>query len=775
MRLKNITAKPHPYGNRIDLNWVNPHVDEYPGVRVVRQETTHPISPNDGVLVQEAVGLTSAIDQNLKAETIYYYTLFLFRGDPREYKYEPYNRTSAMATAPYNLAGQMMELLPAIYHRYDTVLPTNIPLGMQEQDKQRGQLRRFLDLPGSQLDQLYSFARAMLYLYDLDKVDGSLFPLLAQWIGWDTDFTLETARQRNELRNAPSLYKTIGIIPTAEATVKRISGWECRTKEFVHNVFLSNQPERLNLWERQRDSSGTWTQPTAPLSLNSAYEGRPTAVRDNEGTVWLFYQTLRKKRARSSGSSDGNLVQDCWNIWYKTYRDDREPKWTPSQPLTNRAKLDKHPTAVVQGTTLWVFWDTWDESEQKSHIHYCTRTGGVWSEIIPAEIFSDTTNERKTPWAVVDNQNGLWLFWLEKVGLRWQMKYNKTVDGTSWGSAMSFPLDGGNDPRVQSALFVLFHPADATRRLWVFWARKSTTLIPDQTHWEIAYRVKQGLDLNNSADWSAIQLLPKSTPDYDDREPTALVNSAGNIELFWSSNQGGSWSIWSRVLDVAANSWEPPEQITDNSYSQHEPLPFPVDSKTLLIYRSNESLFYTSKIYRATDMIDFRYAGSTTVDVRNTSKIALRSNLEDFQTYTYDTQKTNNDWYARDAIGIYLVPNTSDEKQLKRKRDIIKKILPRFLPIQIRAALILEDVYNENVYTYDRPDAEKQYFIDEQMIDTLLSEVYSGLADEYRDRAKFHWLRTWKPGLPTKGLPDLTVIPPDLSFRLFLKGLEEGE
>ena len=53
-------------------------------------------------------------------------------------------------------------------------------------DTQRGQLRRFLDLPGGQLDQLYSFAKALLDLYNLDKADGRLLPLLAYWIGWQT-------------------------------------------------------------------------------------------------------------------------------------------------------------------------------------------------------------------------------------------------------------------------------------------------------------------------------------------------------------------------------------------------------------------------------------------------------------------------------------------------------------------------------------------------------------------------------------------------------------
>ena len=101
----------------------------------------------------------------------------------------------------------------------------------------------------------------MLDLYNLDKVDGHLLPLLAEWIGWQTDYRLEIAAQRNEIRNAPYVYKTIGLIPTVEATVKRLIGWESRTKEFVHNVFLSNSPERLNIWACQRNGAGEWSKP----------------------------------------------------------------------------------------------------------------------------------------------------------------------------------------------------------------------------------------------------------------------------------------------------------------------------------------------------------------------------------------------------------------------------------------------------------------------------------------------------------------------------------
>jgi hypothetical protein len=831
MRLEKITARPHPLGNRISLGWINPHPDQYPGVRIIRREGTHPISPTDGVSLGERNALlftlslsfindlnlqtlsqtlrqeflnnqvslsesaasivdlagrkwqitdkehayiiqknnggldvfdegpSSIVDLNLKAETVYYYTLFLFKSDPREYDYDPHNRISAMASSPYDLAGQMMALLPAIYHRYDTALPKPpFPDGMSEQDRQRGQLRRFLDLPGSHLDQVYSFAKATLNLYDIDRTDGIVLPLLAQWIGWDTDFTLGIAGQRNEIRSAPAWYETVGIIPTAEATIKRISGWESRTKEFVHNVFLSNSPERMNLWERERNSNGDWTAPTSPLSLNFAYEGRPAAVRDAEGTLWLFYHTLRNRG---------------WNIWFKTYREDREPRWAPSQPLTNAVQLDKHPASVVQGTKLWVFWEAYDEVSRESHINYRILTGGTWSTTELSEPFTDTNNERVKPCAVADNEDGVWLFWMEKVGARWQLQYN-WHDGAAWGSVANFPLDGVDDPRIQGDPFVLFHSTDATHRVWVFWARKEPSSDPHLTRWQIAYRVKRDIVPNTTADWSEIYLLPKATLDHDDLEPAAVITSAGNIELFWSSNQGGSWSIWRSTLEVTTNLWGSAEQITSNPYSHRDPLPLAIHDATMLVYRSNESLVRTSSVYRATETVDFRYAGSTTVDTRNAAKIALRDAFEDFQTYTYDTQKTSNDWYARDTVGAFLTPNTEDDLAIVRRRNIIAGVLRKFLPIQVRGVFLLREVHYELVYTYDDPEVEPQHRVSEQMIDTILSEVHRGLADSYLDRAGFRWLRTWEAGQSESVLPDLSATPPNLTFRLFLKGVAEG-
>lgn len=721
IRLLNIAAEPHSGGNRIDLTWENPDPAAYPKIRVMRREGTHPVFPGDGELVVDGENLTSAVDEGLKGERVYYYSFFPYHGDPPEYAIDNHNRAAAMAISSNNMAGQLFELLPGIYHRYDTVLPDE-DSGVSDEDKTRGQLRRFLDLPGGQFDLLFSFAKGLLDAHHIDRVDGRLLPLLAQWIGWQLDRSREHDAQRNEVRNASFIYHAIGLIPTVEATVTRVSGWHSRTKEFVHNVFRSNQPERFNLWQRQHSETEGWSEPSELLSLDYAYEGRPATV-DEPGTQWLFYHTLRNDR---------------WQIWFKTYSESEG--WAPSEPFVDTEEMNRHPVAVRQGDVIWVFWDAYNESDLTWKIHYRKREGGEWSETETFELSGETQPERKQPAALVDDDGAVWLFWLKKVGLRWQLKYSRSENGELWepDPAVDFPADAlGMDPRPLTDLYVFFHPTDPAQPIWVFWSRKEPTGEPNQTRWQIFYRVKEGTDPNNTSDWSEIRELPKGSSDSDDREPAVLLNDDGSIDVFWTSNRSESWCIWQSTLDITTHTWGSVTRITESAYSDRTPLPIIIDDERRLVYRSNESLSYSSEVYRATETVDARYAGSTTFDIRNTAKRSLFEQFEDFQTYTYDTgeagELSDEDWYARDTIGLYLTPNTNDEALLNRQKEIIKGTLPGFLPIQNRAVLILEHVYNETVYTYDQPEAETQYLIGEEMIDSIIEEVYEGLEDEFTD------------------------------------------
>jgi len=824
LRLNRIRATPHPYGNRIELSWENPDAAQFPGLRIMRRERSYPTGPEDGDFVAEAEDFTSISDGPLKAETVYYYALFPYRKDPPEYEIDKQNRVSAMATGPNNSAGQMYDLLPGIYHRYDTALAKNPPPDMLTLDKKRGQLRRFLDLPGGQLDQWLSFAKTVPDFADVQNVDGALLPLLAEWIGWRTDNRLEYDAQRNELRDAVSVYQTVGLIPSVEATVKRILGWESRAKEFVHNVARSNQAERLNIWIKRERSAGLWSNAVEPFSLGFAYDGRPSSVIDNTGTRRFFFHTLRNGRwdlwfktlsvfdipgtfedslndesmtyalqqafegagytlslnARVIKNEDEWLIQDLENHERYTVLPGvgqlDVTRWSPSKRITNGPRIDKHPTAVVKGDALWLFWDSFDATNKQHQIHYQIYEAGVWTE---AQVFGDPAASQKRPFAIIDHTNHLWLFWLEKKGETWQIKFLRQ-ENNRWNiaAAHTMPTDAGEDPVVQTDLFVFFQPGtasgDGAPKIWVFWTRKVKTGQPNQTRWEIAYRIAANIDpntftwihswseafpdhftvdttvlpvvtdfltwyVNRPPDWSPVFTLSKPTADDQDREPALFLNAAGEMELYWSSNRNQSWSIWRGILrDTPVPSVDNIEQITENPYSQRDPFPFLIDGITRLTYHSNEALGYASEVYGATETVDLRYSGTTSVDTKNLAKIAKRGSYDDFQRYTYDTgpegKPDPETWYARDTIGIYLSPDTEDTSRIRQNQRMIENILREFLPIQIRAVFIIAPtIYKEYIYTTDFPAFVPQRRLSDLMLDAAIPERVSGVADASTD------------------------------------------
>ncbi len=875
-QLQQIRAFAHPRGNRIDLSWVNPDPVQYPRVRIRRREGTYPTDHEDGDLVADVTNGTQFTDTPLKGETVYYYGLFPGGGSPLTYVINNENRVAAMATGAYDMAEMMAELIPTIYHRYDTAkAQPPLPEDMAPEDAERGQMRRFLNLPGSQLDQLYSDARSLMDLLNIDKLSGHLLPLLAQWIGWETNHRLEYDSQRNEIRNAPALYQRVGIIPTAEAIVKRLLDWESRTKEFVHNVFISNQPERLNLWATERLGPGSWVEPIAPLSLDYTFEGRPAVTRTPDGTLWLFYHTQRNGHwdiwhktlthfsldsARQPDLKKGyvtNLLQAAFeaagfrlaetaiieayeNTWHindlengLSYTVKLELgqlvvyHWSPSQPLTKRSHwIDKHPVASVQGNRLWLFWEAYNPQTGQSTLQVRTKLGDTaWSNIQTLTFLeggADVHADRRNPTTAVDHLGQLWLFWQERNGRRWQLKYNRH-NGSIWvlSPPLTFPpAPSGEDPQVDADPFVLFQPEHPGNppRLWLFWARRVP--VPGQarqTRWEIAYRVATGLDptaltwirswsstpphylehrtvdttvepvdtryrtwyVNKPLDWGPVQTLPKPIADYDDREPAALLDSSGNVELFWSSNRDRSWSIWrSTLVDLGANTWSSPAQIRGTLYSQRAPLPY--DSPTAgtqLLFRSNQSVAYQSSVYRATRTVDFRYGGATTVDSRNVAKNNLQGQFRDFQTYTFDTgdngKRNNQNWYARDTIAIYLTPTTENPTAIVRDRNLIQKVLAEFLPIQVRAVLVIEPPpYRDAIYTYDTPEAIPQHSIGENAFDSQLPETLAGLKERYEDRVPgWIWFHSWCPSHASHQTVDFRNSPVDTRYRSWHTGL----
>ncbi len=796
MSLEQIKASPHPGGNQINLSWVMPSDASYTGVRVVRRVSSYPTGPDDGINVAQAPQLMSAVDTGLQAQQIYYYTLFPYQGDPPVFEVDHHNRTAAMATSAEDFAGYMYELLPAIYHRYD---------------RDSEALKSFLELPGGQLDQLYSFAKATGDLQNSEKVSGNLLPLLAQWIGWRTDYKLELSAQRTEIRHAPTIYESIGLIPLVEATIKRNSGWESRTKEFIHNIFATNRPAHLNLWSMTRDDTDTWSESAELVSMDYAYEGRPTSTLDDNNIRWLFYHTQRKGRweiwFKSSPTIslalqfqeqliDGLITPELltrliqagfiltptttittvtadlvWEITDATesyiielhhnellaYHTTAElTALDASQPIiVGGLSIYRYPSVAQQLQTLWLFWSAFDEDQQHWQIQYRRRRDAQWLDIAPVDPdpaldnpfavggIYDPVPQRRMPYAVLDGDNRLWLFWIEDNGSGWQLRYNRR-DGGGWGIPVDFP-NGAVDPRVNQDFSVLIQPTLPDQRIYVFWSRPAETLIPGQIRWEVAYRVKEDLDLTD-LNWTAVQSLPKdgTNDNHHDRDPMAILHN-NNVELFWSSNrEDAGWSVWRSVLiDYTTNTWDAgeTERLTDGTNWQRDPLPIISVDTTWLIFRSNQGLGYHSEVYGATETFDERYVGSTTVDIRHTQKFALWKTFEDIQRYTYDAGKngkrTNDDWIARDTIGVYLDNDTLDTEQVEAGIARLKLVLNEFMPITDRAVFIPSTtLHTEYVYSYGLPLSAGSKYLSSTYQDELNSVLITsafGVGEDFVD------------------------------------------
>ncbi|BAP56308.1 hypothetical protein THII_2011 [Thioploca ingrica] len=931
MRLLNLTANPHPEGNRIELQWVNPAPERYADVQILRSDNTYPtlvdgqlpaagfigtvttaalftlglqfttplnrrlfstqlreIFSQNNIVFSPAVTIqietagekwrivevnqlyllvkqgdhlnvyvqpsTFSDRQSLQGETVYYYTLI--PSNPGDYQFDPHNQVAAMATAPYQLGGQMYELLPALYHRYDTVLP---PAELAHPtEPQWGQLRRFLAIPGSQLDWIYSLATSLLNLVQLDKVDGRLLPLLAEWIGWQTNYRQQRGvdNQRNEIRQAPYLYQTIGTLPTVTTTLNRLLGWENRfwdnrLKELFNNVVLSNRPEQLNFWALTR-LANTWSSLNKPLSLDFAYEGRAVVAHQKDSQEWgLFYHTQENERwaiwyktlstltlALEPFITDLNRglisiqlqnqlaergwllsdtaqveVQSLENAWWlndpaaeEIYFIQKENNqlivyhWAPSQPLNHSRRIDKHPTAGYCQERLWVWWESYDPLTQRWRIDYLTinsppGSGGVrggngdWSERQPFTANPPDPNEpqRRQPWlALTPDLKSFWLFWLEQTAEKspWQLKY-QFVEPTAVEPKLRVPtLERGNQKKLEPTvkpesavetfpepgpladLFALTLPDDS---LWVFWARREPNW-----RWQIVYRVKP-----KGGQWDELKLLVTPTPDYDARELTAqVIDNGAKIELFWSSNRSGSWSIWCGILAVATGQLSDVQMLTSNPYSQHHPSPITLESGvTWLIYRANDRVF--SRSPGGIETVDFRAAGSTTLDLANSTKLSLQGQWGDFQTYTYDIgqpgQRTASNWYARDTVAIYLTSALQNPLWYQQDQLWLTSTLQQFLPIQTRVVFALEPILNQEfVYTYDFPKQTPQRRLEEFWDNQLYpasQDSYTGLTDNFTDAAP-DWI--WIQALPGESLPqsnwrttvDFNFNPNELSERI---------
>ncbi len=386
--------------------------------------------------------------------------------------------------------------------------------------------------------------------------------------------------------------------------------------------------------------------------------------------------------------------------------------------------------------------------------------------------------DESEPTVFEDAANNLWLFWSSRRSGDWKIWFSR-FDGTSWGAPKQLTT-GALPDREPAALF-----DSASGRIWVFWSRKKANGL-----WNIFFRKTTKLDFNTlaDADWSESELspVPADPPgSYNNREPAPAQLAADSLELYFSSDRSNGWNTWSKPLSSVNQGAD--LQVTSGQFTRRSPAPLVTGANEVtVLFRSNKTQIYTSNLYRSAQTVDARYSGSTTADTRNPARLSLRRNIRDIQRYTYHAPPQNptltpaelkvleeNRLYSRDTVGVYLVPDTSDEELILRNRSLIAESLPKFLPIQVRLVFLIDQTFSELVYDYEGNGAAAP-LIGEQMTDVLLGEAFDAITDSHVDTANFKFVRTLAPGVTGGGLPDLSIHPPDLSFRMPITGVGEG-
>jgi len=573
-------------------------------------------------------------------EVPYYYTLFLpDAADPSAYVTERTWRAMAVATAAYGMSERLYGLLPALYQQYDE--PT-------ANDNGRGQLRRYLQLFGAALDTTRSQQEGLQERHNVDRARADLLPHLARWIGWELDQTLDERVQRSDIRYAPELFSTVGTLPNLQALVTRVTGWECRAKEFVHNVFLTNAVESIQLWELWTSTHDgvEWSMPTQ-VTQTDALDGHPALTLAADNTPWLFWHANRLHDGR-----------DRREIWLQRLAGvDAEPQ--PALPHATEAPADalyadEAPTAVTVNSDIWLFWQS--NRDGAWEIYSRIYQGLPGEEVVRLTVHPAAD---RYPAAVRGRNNSIWLVWQsDRRGPTdiWLQVHT----GTNWSLPARLTTATSRDEMPAVAV-------DGNDQLWLFWSV------------DLGDRRKLFVRIRNNSDptqplldgWSPAEAL--TTGPWRDEAPRAQVHN-GQLWLFWHSNRSGFWQIWTMQHDGGA--WRDPVPVTAEVTGDKEPAVL-VDSNGDL------RLFWRSQRRG-------RHYQSRTVDTNDPEMLDQLQTFADRSHYTYETGTGDADWYARGTVGLYLAPDINDTTAITNRVSQARNFVEPFRPAPARFVWLRE-------------------------------------------------------------------------------------
>ncbi|TVP48072.1 MAG: hypothetical protein EA350_03825 [Gemmatimonadales bacterium] len=581
-----------------------------------------------------------------------YYVAFVpDAGSPSGFVTEREWRTVEAATARYGFGEQLYGALPGVHVRYDE--PTAAMRG-------RGQLRRYLELAGGGLDGLRSLADGLQTRHDVQRVRGDFLPWMARWIGWEPDLTAPLDAQRRDIGFAPEIFERVGTLPNLRALVNRATGWECRIKEFVHNVCLTNAPEEVHGWdflERRWVGAGDGSAP-APALLSEGFEGTPALVVAG-GARWIFWHSDRSGRRELWAQRQDGL--------------DPAPRRVMLDTVDDAAELDFHdedPAPLAEGAAVRLFWSSNREGQWD-----------LWERTLdgfpagPPHRLTDHLADDRNPATVRDGAGRTWLFW--ESNRRGPTDIWARVEDGVWGLPFRLTTAVRHDAMPAAAL-------DGAGRLWLFWSAD------EGDRRLIRYQVLEG------DDWSEPEIAVEQLDGpYRDEAPAAAFHD-GRLRLFWHSNRSGGWDIWSRDHTGGAmddpTTWTDPVRLTDPPEADAGAAVVEEGGTLHLAWRSQ----HRAPLHR-----------SRTLDTADAAALSRLGTFEDRAHYTYDTATRNEDHFARDTVGVYLDAESGTPERIERVIARARDFVDPFRPVQVRYVWIPVVHAHEDAIPTDAVTAEE--------------------------------------------------------------------
>lgn len=211
--------------------------------------------------------------------------------------------------------------------------------------------------------------------------------------------------------------------------------------------------------------------------------------------------------------------------------------------------------------------------------------------------------------------------------------------------------------------------------------------------------------------WTAVAAIttPPAASPAADVQPAALARADGSTRIFFSSDRSGGRALWECTLDAALNPSAALALPTDES---HRIAPVPVllpGGSLLLIHRCDASVApdqlpprLAGAAAQATSLrvpeaaTLRRHAGGITPRLRDTARINHRHQWGDLMSYTPhrpvlvgEPAITPAEFYTRGTVGLYVSRGRFGQPLTRDNAQRLKQLLGEFLPINLRAVIVL--------------------------------------------------------------------------------------